>query len=291
MKTLLILFGCIAIGFPAALKSHADNITGPITNPENGHDYYLLSPETWTTSEVEAESLGGTLAIVRNAEEQKWIFSTFGAYGGTNRNLWIGLHRVGPERSLQWVTGENFDYLNWTGGQPDDAGGVEGYVDMASADRPWGFKPGGWNDARDGAIIDNSLPCGVVELPGKAHKLSLSKSGRALVGNWYEGGNIGRPCWITATDTELFMISSERMASRLTLCADGKLFVPGYQTDRYPIAEYGYVLPQTRRLNSSAGMSGQPIQDKILWSDGTWWSRKPLKNTEGRISNSVSKSD
>jgi hypothetical protein len=291
MKTLLILFGCIAIGFPAALKSHADNIVGPITNPKNGHDYYLLSPDTWTTSEAEAESLGGTLAVVRNAEEQKWIFSTFGAYRGTNRDLWIGLHRVGPERSLQWVTGENFDYQNWAGGQPDDAGRLEGYVDIASADRPWGFKPGGWNDARDDAIIDNSLPCGVVELPGKAHKLSLSKSERALVGNWYEGGSLNRPCWITATDTELFMISNERTASRLTLRADGKLFVPGYQTDRYPMAEFGYVPPPTRRLNSPTGMSGQMIQDKILWSDGTWWSRKPSKEVEGRSSNNISTSD
>ncbi len=291
MKTIIALLGCMAVCFTAALKVQADIIAGPITNPENGHDYYLLSPNTWTTSEAEAESLDGTLAVVRNAEEQKWIFSTFGACGGANRNLWIGLHRVGPNRSLEWVTGEKMDYQNWTGGQPDDAGGVEGYVDMASANRPWGFKPGGWNDARDDAIIDNSLPCGVVELPGKAHELSLSKSERALVGNWYEGGNIKRPCWITATDKALFMISNNRMASRLTLRDDGKLFVPGYQNERYPALEYGFVPLQTRSMNSQTEMTGEVIQDKILWSDGTWWSRTTLKVSEAKPADNFSTSD
>jgi hypothetical protein len=26
------------------------------------------------------------------------------------------------------------------------------------------------------------------------------------------------------------------------------------------------------------GISGEVIRDKILWSDGTWWSQKPLQS-------------
>lgn len=284
MKTTIAFFGSALMLFVTVFNTQADIIAGPITNPTNGHDYYLLSPNTWTASEAEAESLDGTLAIIKNAKDQKWVFSTFGAYGGTNRDLWIGLHRVGPQRSLEWVTGEKLDYADWAGGQPDDARGVEGYVHMASANRPWGFKPGGWNDARDDAIIDGSLPNGVVELPGKAHELSLSKAERALVGNWYEGGNIERPCWIAATDKALFRISNSKMAARLVLHDDRTLFVAKFQNRRYAIAEDNFVPPVPYHANPQTGMSGEIIQDKILWSDGTWWSRKPLKDAEEKSS-------
>jgi hypothetical protein len=134
---------------------------------------------------------------------------------------------------------------------------------------------GAWNDLPDDRLLN-----GIVELPGKAHKRSLSKSQRALVGNWYDGGNIKRPCWITATDTELFMISSDRIASRLTVRDDGRLFVPDYQGQRNAIVEFGYP-PRFRSPNSQTGMSGEVIQDRILWSDGTWWSRKPVNDSAG----------
>src|SRR5271156_1098945 len=90
MKT--IAFSAVILLFTAA-RLPAEIIAGPITNPANGHDYYLLSPNSWTASEAEAESLDGTLAVIKNANEQKWISSTFGAYKGTNHDLWIGLPR------------------------------------------------------------------------------------------------------------------------------------------------------------------------------------------------------
>jgi hypothetical protein len=85
-----LLLGC-ALGF--LVKSEcvlAGVLTGPITNAGNGHVYFLLSSNTWTSSEVEARSLGGHLATVRNATEQTWIYNTFSHWTGTNRNLWIG---------------------------------------------------------------------------------------------------------------------------------------------------------------------------------------------------------
>jgi hypothetical protein len=290
MKTVIAFFGSALLLFVTAFNTQADIIAGPITNPANGHDYYLLSPNTWTASEAEAESHDGTLAIIRNAKEEQWVFSTFGAYGGTNRDLWIGLHRVGPDRTLEWITGENLDYQNWTGGQPDDTGGRESYVYMASSNRPFGFVPGMWNDDIDNAGPDGSHPNAVVELMGKAHE--LSKSERTLIGNWYEGGNIKRACWIAATDKTLFMISNNKVASRLTLRDDGTLFVASYQDGRYTPGEDGFIPPQMpRRTKSQTGMSGEIVQDKILWSDGTWWSRKPLKNAEEKSSGNFPKPD
>jgi hypothetical protein len=284
MKTTIAVCGATIMLFAAAVTARAAIITGPITNPANGHDYYLLSPNTWTMSEAEAESLDGTLAVIENADEQKWVFSTFATYGGTNRNLWIGLYRTGPQRSLIWATGEKLDYSNWSGGQPDDTGGREGYVFMASTNRPWGFPAGGWNDYTDDGIVDGSLPCGVVELQGKAHELSLSKAERSLIGNWYEGGNIERPCWIAATDKMLFVISNDKFSARASLGADGILFVRDFQSGRpmmgggMPMVESGFSRYGSMPSAIQKEMHGEILKDKILWSNGTWWSRKPLEN-------------
>ena len=52
-------------------------IGGPTVDPANGHLYYLLSADTWSASEAEAQALGGNLATVNNAAENAWIFNTF----------------------------------------------------------------------------------------------------------------------------------------------------------------------------------------------------------------------
>jgi hypothetical protein len=280
VKTTIAICYATSILCAAIATTSADIIAGPITNPANGHDYYLLSPNTWTASEMEAESLDGTLAVIKNDDEQKWVFSTFATYGGTNRNLWIGLFRTGPQRTLVWATGEKLAYANWAGGQPDDVGGREDCVFMASTNRPWGFPVGGWADYTDDGIVDGAHPCGVVELPGKARALSLSKAERSLIGNWYEGGNIQRPCWIAATDKMLFVISNDKFATRASLSANGTLFVRDFQRGPsmngglMPMLEMNPVhrMPSTPGLKM--GMSGEIIKDKILWSNGTWWSRK-----------------
>ena len=83
MKTLVAL--AVAM---VGLSVRAGIIAGPVTNPANGHTYYLLSPGAWSKAEAEAVSLGGHLATIRNVAEERWLFSTFGSSNGA---LWIGL--------------------------------------------------------------------------------------------------------------------------------------------------------------------------------------------------------
>jgi hypothetical protein len=161
MKT-AIVFACSIITGLAACRASAGVLAGPITNPGNGHDYYLLTPNTWTASEAEAENLGGTLAIIRNAHDQEWVLSTFGSLGGTNRNLWIGLHRNFPSGPLVWVTDGAVDYSNWEAGQPDNSNGNESYVHMVT--KTGNRIPGTWNDLWDGTSFDGAPLCGVVEV-------------------------------------------------------------------------------------------------------------------------------
>jgi hypothetical protein len=111
-----------------SLTAKAAIISGPVTNPSNGHTYYLLSSSTWTKSEAEAISLGGHLATIRNAAEDRWIFSSFGSFSSA---LWIGLADRDKTRRYTWASGEPVTYANWSAGQPDnrpDDGGTEFYA-------------------------------------------------------------------------------------------------------------------------------------------------------------------
>jgi len=223
-------------------RAGADIIAGPIANPANGHDYYLLSPNSWSVSEAEAECLGGTLAVINNAGEQEWVYATFGSYGGVNRGgLWIGLHRTKPGGSFAWVTDTKLDFTNWGPGEPNNVGGIEDSAHMQNG----GSAPGTWND-----LSDNSQLSGVVELRGKAKGKSLSAEEKSLLGTWFESGRIDRSCHIAGTKEMLFQIYDGR-AVRLFFTAGGSLFL-------------------------SNGIRGEIVKDKILWSNGTWWSRKPV---------------
>jgi len=244
-----------AILLAATFHAAAEIISGPITNPANGHDYYLLAANTWTASEAEAENLGGTLAVIRNAAEQEWVFSKFGSYGGMNHNLWIGLHRQWPGGPFAWVTDDRVDYVNWSDGEPNNHGGVENCVHIISSDKPYTTAiPGKWNDLPDvGTLADGSVPFGVVEVPGKSNPESLTKPERALVGTWYARGKADRPCRIAATENILFAINENMVTSRATYTTDGHLLLSNWR------------------------VYGEITGDKIFWSDGYWWSRMPVK--------------
>lgn len=237
MKRTLGVFSAVFLLVFTFAHVNANVIAGPFTNPANGHDYYLLGPDTWSNSEAEAESLGGTLAIIKNASEQNWIYSTFASHGNLNRVLWIGLHGKYSGGPFIWVNGEgtNSNYQDWCDGQPDNGGGIEDSVDIWTPNNAW-------NDARNGE--ENY---GIAEVRGK----SLTDNEKSLVGIWYAGGNIGRPCYFAATNNRLFAISNDGRAWIVTRASGNFIFVANWNT------------------------RGEIIQDHILWSDGTWWSRKP----------------
>jgi hypothetical protein len=228
--------------FLAASQTRAGVIAGPITNPANGHDYYLLTPNTWPAAEAEAEAMGGTLAIVRNAAEQEWIYSKFGDFGGTGQGLWIGLHRIEPGGKFIWVDGTPLDYTNWAGGEPNNVGERENCAQMR-----WDpGAPGTWNDLNESDHLN-----AVVEMRGRTSK-NLTERERALIGDWYESGHADRPCHIAATDKTLFALNESNNASgRAFVTRDKFLFVAAW------------------------AVHGEVVKDKILWSNGTWWSRQP----------------
>ena len=245
---------CTAAFMLAALSVRAEILVGPINNPNNGHDYYLLSPNSWTGSEVEAEKLGGTLAVIKNADEENWIYSTFASQGNLNRVLWIGLRRTHLNGPFEWVNGEetNSTYLNWCEGQPDNGSGVEDKVEI------WTPRPG-WNDARDW-----EQHFGVVEMPEDMRVKTFTKLEKSLIGTWYQTGRADQPFYITRTENRLFVVTYD---------GRGAMLMPG---------KTGVVIPHWNT-------QGEIVGDKIVWSNGSWWSRKVTNQADNDNGNDVAR--
>lgn len=165
MTVLLALFGTPSFSAP---------IAGPITNSATGHIYYLLSPDTWTTSEQEAVTLGGHLATINNQAEQDWVFDTFSSVGGVDRSLWIGLNDAQTEGVFTWVSGEPVGYLNWLDLQPDNSPvfGGEDYVHLMRKNNGFGHPAGKWNDMDNfDSFPELEASAGVVEVVPEPHTL------------------------------------------------------------------------------------------------------------------------
>jgi hypothetical protein len=152
---------------------------GPLTNPHNGHRYYLLTSASWTASEAEAVRMGGHLATIRNAEEQEWVFATFGNWGGAQRSLWIGLNDAAREAQFVWVSGEPVAFKWWVPGQPDNnpLHGGETYVHMCRADAGFKVPAGMWNDMDNAMSYKEFAPFhGVVEILPPLARLDAVRS-------------------------------------------------------------------------------------------------------------------
>lgn len=112
----------------------------------NGPKEYAVTDDwyTWHAAEAFAQSQGGHLVAINDADENDWIVSTFGG----NELFWIGLTDQEQEGTFLWTNGDPFTYDNWNGGEPNDATEEE-WVHIN-----WGG-PGGWNDFESGADYPN----------------------------------------------------------------------------------------------------------------------------------------
>lgn len=157
--------------------SPADVLTGPITNPANGHEYYLLNPSTWTSAESQAVSLGGHLATINDADENSWVYNTFTSNGTISRGLWIGLYDENLDQHWQWASGEPVTFTTWGYREPNGDG------DYVHVFWPGDGREPNWNDAPDNYYADAGRPInGVVEVVPEPATLSLlALSGVAML--------------------------------------------------------------------------------------------------------------
>ncbi len=92
-------------------------------NEDTNHEYALsLVLSTWDAAYDDTPP-GAHLATFSTAEEEAWVWQTFGAtllYSGNWGPVWIGLtdspeFGASPE-DPKWITGEPLTYVNWQAG-------------------------------------------------------------------------------------------------------------------------------------------------------------------------------
>jgi hypothetical protein len=136
-----ILCGIMALAWwcgwaPAAAAA------GKLVWPENGHMYQRIDePLGWSGAVAYCEQLGGHLVTITSAKENDFLYRTFGIDGV---NIWLGATDRDTEGVWQWITGEPWQYDNWSSSansaQPDDAGRGQDYAIF------WDLSPGEWDD-------------------------------------------------------------------------------------------------------------------------------------------------
>jgi VCBS repeat protein/HYDIN/CFA65/VesB family protein/lectin-like protein len=135
-----------------------DGNTGPpVYNSANGHWYQEVQGPalTWAQARDAAAALSydglpGHLTTVTSSDEVRFIVNNVpNAQSGTTH--WIGAYQDHlapdyrePTGGWRWVTGEKWDYTNWNGGEPNNAGGEDFLQWLPS---------GIWNDLPGGAAI------------------------------------------------------------------------------------------------------------------------------------------
>jgi hypothetical protein len=156
--------------------------SGPITNPANGHAYYLLTPDTFLGSEAQAVALGGHLATVNDLAENTFIADTFATLGGVNRPLGTGFNDILTEGNFQWISGEPNTFTFFAGGEPNNGGAAGGDEDWAYLVEPGNpfLPPRRWNDA-PALILSNPAIQGVVEVVPEPTSLALAACLSALL--------------------------------------------------------------------------------------------------------------
>ena len=123
-----------------------------VTSGGNGHWYDVISvgdAVKWDDARVAAANQSfegniGYLVTITSQAENQFIVSSF---GDAIRGVWTGafqpLGSVEPAGGWQWITGEPFVYTNWEVGEPNNSGGAENNMTLATA----GSAPlGVWND-------------------------------------------------------------------------------------------------------------------------------------------------
>ncbi len=203
MRRLAPVICVFAVLVLAASQGQATPITGPIVNPANGHEYWLLPAASWTDSLAAARALTGSggenvdLVLIGDPDENDWVYNTFtpialsAGGSGDEGNLWIGLTDDpsavpgASEGNFVWSNGIPAPYRKWVAGQPDNGSGPgvpEHYVVLNG---PGTTAPLFWNDCTNAgtcAANDYTVPFAVAETvpePGTALMLGLSLLGLA----------------------------------------------------------------------------------------------------------------
>jgi hypothetical protein len=189
-----MLLASIGAAFLAANSLNAA-VLSSVYDPDSGHTYKTISPNSWTGAEAEAVSLGGHLVTISSATENAFIVANVIVPTYSANPMWIGLYDpytndgAGPTSThaahFIWSSGEPVTYTNWypVSNEPNnDYGEYSGainwhFVDGKTTDH------GYWNDTHNAgtAYQTNGGYYGIVEIAPEPASLSLLAIGGACL--------------------------------------------------------------------------------------------------------------
>ncbi len=121
-----------------------------IQNPGNGHYYQRIDIHMWwKEAKTYCEDLGGYLATITSQEENQFVYDNLVAFSPSDA-CWLGGTDENIEGGWQWITGEPWDYTDWSPGEPNSCGGDEDYL--------WMWGDGQWNDNANNASYCDGSP-------------------------------------------------------------------------------------------------------------------------------------
>jgi len=112
---------------------------------------------TWEAARAEAEAKGGKIVTIDSAEENQFIFETF----GTDVPVWLGLTDTATEGSFVGTDGSAAAYTNWLPGEPNNFGSGQDYAAMSSSTGQWddisnaggSFYDGSWSGGHTNVLV------------------------------------------------------------------------------------------------------------------------------------------
>ena len=110
-------------------------VAAPIQWDVNDHLYERININlNWHDAKTYCENIGGYLATLTSKEENDFVYNNLG-------NGWLGGTDEKNEGTWEWITGEIWDYTNWSPGNPNDHyGSGQDYLKFYS------IYPGQWDD-------------------------------------------------------------------------------------------------------------------------------------------------
>lgn len=128
---------------PFEIEAKAQTYTPKNKIEYDGHLYVLYDEAlSWEEARNACVQLGGHLAVITASQEQAAVQTLVSS--GTRVRYWLGATDVVTEGSYKWTTGEEFLYMNWNTGQPDNFNSTEHYLTINTN--------GKWNDVPINAI-------------------------------------------------------------------------------------------------------------------------------------------
>ena len=153
MKKFMLFFVIFCMVCMVGEMAYADS--DKILNPDNGHYYQRFdNTMTWHDAKAYCERIGGYLATVTSKAENDFVYNKLASLSPYEM-VWIGATDEAEEGAWEWMGGEDWDYTNWPGDEPNNCSGIEHYLVYFTPQDPLG-RAGFWNDLGTG----NNGGCG-----------------------------------------------------------------------------------------------------------------------------------